>query len=126
MNASYFWPILASSMVLGGCTSTYTGLVSEHDDPVLLELHQDATAYPRSETRIPTIIGDVPGSIGFEEIGQRSDDRVVVLLHGCSSYRNTWRHVVGALGNDHDLILIDLLGCGMSDCPSPASVGPRG
>ncbi len=126
MNASYLWPVLVSSMVLGGCTSTYSQLASENDVPDLLELRQNAATYPRRSSRIPTFIGDVPGSIGFEEIGNRSDDRVVVLVHGCSSYRGTWRHVVGALGNDHNLILIDLLGCGMSDCPPPASVGPRG
>ncbi len=113
-------------MILGGCTSTYSTLVSENDVDELLELREAAATSPRWSTRIPTYIGEEPLYIAIEETGHLSKDRVVVLVHGCSSDRETWRHVVGALGNDHDLILVDLLGCGMSDCPLPASVGPRG
>ncbi len=126
MNASYLWPILASSMVLGGCTSTYSGMVSENDVPELLELRQKAATYPRVLTRIPTFIGEDPQSIALVETGRLSEERVVVLVHGCSSDPETWRYVVGALGKDHDLILVALLGCGLSDSPDPASVGSGG
>jgi pimeloyl-ACP methyl ester carboxylesterase len=37
-----------------------------------------------------------------------------------------WRYVFGGLGDRHDLIAVDLPGCGNSDHPSPAGVGPDG
>ncbi len=126
MNTSHLWTLLVSATVLGGCVSTYDTLVSEHDVEHFRELHEQAATYPRWLTRIPTFIGSEAMQIAIEETGLLSEQRVVVLIHGCSSDHETWRHVVGDLGDDHDLILVDLLGCGMSDCPDPASVGPRG
>ena len=126
MKALQLWPALMT-IALVGCTSTYRTLVSEEDVPLLSGLLEAAESCPHSTTRIATRLGDEPAAyLAIHETGQPSEDRVVLLLHGCSSDASTWRFVVGALGKDHDLILVDLLGCGMSDSPDPASLGPRG
>jgi len=51
---------------------------------------------------------------------------LVVLLHGVLSDSRTWEYLAGDLGQDHALLLFDLLGCGLSDKPSPDDVGPMG
>jgi pimeloyl-ACP methyl ester carboxylesterase len=44
---------------------------------------------------------------------------LVVLIHGVLSNHDVWRFVAGDLGTDHDLLLVDLLGCGSSEKPDP-------
>lgn len=42
----------------------------------------------------------------------------MVLLHGITTSSFIWRRLIPALGQDFDVIAIDLLGCGDSDKPA--------
>ena len=61
--------------------------------------------------------------MAIEEKGSRSEERVVVFVHGVLANRSTWRFIVGDLGCDHSILLVDLPGSGASDKPNPAVVG---
>jgi len=67
-----------------------------------------------------------PYEIEMEERGTGDRGRVLVLVHGALSDRRLWRFMVGRLAAEHDLLLVDLPGCGGSDRPVPADLGPRG
>jgi len=45
----------------------------------------------------------------------------VLLIHGFAVSHWCWRHVVPGLAAEHDVIAIDLPGCGESDRPPPSS-----
>jgi pimeloyl-ACP methyl ester carboxylesterase len=45
----------------------------------------------------------------------------VVLLHGITTYSFLWRNIAPALAQHHDVIALDLLGCGDSDKPLDVS-----
>jgi len=42
---------------------------------------------------------------------------VVLLVHGITTYSFIWRNIAPLLVKDHEVISVDLLGCGMSDKP---------
>ncbi len=42
---------------------------------------------------------------------------VVLLVHGITTYSFIWRNIIPLLAKDHEVISVDLLGCGMSDKP---------
>ncbi len=74
----------------------------------------------------PTRIAEGPEVlVAVHEIGEPSD-RCYVLIHGVNSDHQTWQFLVGALGAQHNFILVDLPGCGESDCPNPKALGPGG
>jgi len=41
----------------------------------------------------------------------------VLLVHGITTYSFIWRNIVPLLAQHHDVISVDILGCGMSDKP---------
>jgi len=41
----------------------------------------------------------------------------VLLVHGITTYSFIWRRIIPLLSKDHDVIAVDLLGCGESDKP---------
>ena len=45
----------------------------------------------------------------------------VLLVHGITTYSFIWRNIVPLLSKSHDVITIDLLGCGESDMPLDVS-----
>ena len=45
----------------------------------------------------------------------------VVLVHGITTYSFIWRNLVRELAKNHDVIAVDLLGCGNSDMPLDVS-----
>ncbi|MFA6046908.1 MAG: alpha/beta hydrolase [Phycisphaerales bacterium] len=61
--------------------------------------------------------------IATEEFGARKGD-VIVFIHGVFADRSMWRFVAGAMAPNHNLLLLDLPGCGESDKPR-ASRGVR-
>ena len=61
--------------------------------------------------------------IATEEFGARRGE-VIVFIHGVFADRAMWRFVAGAMAPRHNLVLIDLPGCGESDKPR-ASRGTR-
>jgi pimeloyl-ACP methyl ester carboxylesterase len=128
MAQSRWLPPILLLLGLCGCSSgPYWDLASEDDLSPLAALQDAAVRQPSSLTRVPTRIGDGPVvHVTLHETGVVSAGRIVVLLHGCLSDHHTWRFVRGALGEDHCLFLVDLPGCGDSDRPDPATLGPNG
>jgi pimeloyl-ACP methyl ester carboxylesterase len=49
---------------------------------------------------------------------------LLVLLHGVLADHTTWRFLAPLLAQRHDLLLVDLPGCGGSDGPDPARAAP--
>jgi pimeloyl-ACP methyl ester carboxylesterase len=64
--------------------------------------------------------------VAVHQIEAPGHDRIMVFMHGVFSDASAWRFIVGDLAADHDLWLIDLPGCGLSDKPDPDVLGPDG
>ena len=64
--------------------------------------------------------------LALEEVGRGDPSQLIVMIHGALSNRNTWRYMVGDLGQDHRLLLIDVLGSGDSQKVDPDELGPQG
>jgi pimeloyl-ACP methyl ester carboxylesterase len=47
----------------------------------------------------------------------------VLLVHGITTYSFIWKQVMAGLARDHDVVAVDLLGCGDSDKPLDVSYG---
>ncbi|MDR3684286.1 MAG: alpha/beta fold hydrolase [Geothrix sp.] len=47
----------------------------------------------------------------------------VLLVHGITTYSFIWKGVLPGLAEDHEVVAVDLLGCGDSDKPLDASYG---
>ncbi len=47
----------------------------------------------------------------------------VLLVHGITTYSFIWRNLIDGLARHHDVIAVDLLGCGDSDMPLDPSYG---
>lgn len=89
------------------------GLPSELDIPELSGLARDWEAQPKTTQFVTTVRDDVSARVAVHEVGTGS--RVVVCLHGLFGQSSNWKYVAGALGQDHQLWLMDLPGCGVSD-----------
>jgi pimeloyl-ACP methyl ester carboxylesterase len=100
-------------------------LPPESEVPGMRALAEERKALP-SRTIVVEAgrVGGEPLHVAMEELDSAADDRVIVLLHGVLSNRRTWRYVAGHLGREHDLLLIDLPGCGESDKPKPWDLSP--
>ncbi len=120
--------VLLLALGLCGCASSaYLAMASEDDQLPYAQLKSAWVARPITTTLIPTRIGDGPlVNIAIHETGRASTDRVIVFIHGVFTDHSAWRFVTGVLGEDHDLILVDLPGCGDSDRPDPRRLGPNG
>ena len=96
--------------------------------PALAELRRTEAALPHTLHLIPVSGGEgrQPFRIAMEEIGSPKSDRVLVMIHGALSDRRSWDLMAGDLGRDNTLLLVDLLGCGDSSRPDPATLGPGG
>lgn len=117
-------PLLAllAIALLAACAPTHDALVRE--DPPLMRILRAGASAGRT-IRATTRAGDGrPIAVAVEEIGRGERGRTVVLLHGAFSSRHTWRYLAGDLAQDHDLLLVDLPGCGESDCPSEPALSP--
>ena len=115
-------------IVLGGCTAwSSNALISENNLLPHAELKKAWSARPLETSHARTRIGDGPVvQLAIHATGKKSADRVVVLLHGVFADHSSWRFVGGGLGAEEELILVDLPGCGDSDRPAPATLGPNG
>lgn len=113
-------------LALTACVSPGAALRKEAEIP---ELTPFVERYRALEVRTRLVssdaTGDAPVRIAVHETGAESD-RVVVLIHGVLSDSATWRHVVAGLADDARVWAIDLPGCGDSDRPDAASLGPSG
>ncbi|MCI0341924.1 MAG: alpha/beta hydrolase [Planctomycetales bacterium] len=105
-----------ATALAGGCSSAAWALPSEREIPELAA--RLSVAMPGSTGTPEPVSG-----VAIEERGSGRAKRTIVMVHGVLSDRRVWRFVAGDLGRDHDLVLVDLPGCGESAKPSPAEVG---
>ena len=110
---------IALLLITAAC-ATYGSMPPEDTIPELVRLKEAAKRLPNQQSYV-TVEGGY--KIAFRQTEGGKGKRVIVLIHGVFSNRDTWRFVVGDLGQDHDLLLIDLPGCGDSDKPDPDEVG---
>lgn len=128
MNRSS-WVVLAliAMCFAGGCaTSAYSRLKDENSIPELAALKQQTLAHANHTALVQT--HGRPGApalrVAVHQIEAPGHDKVLVFLHGVFSDSSAWRFIAGDLAADHDLWLVDLPGCGVSDKPDPEKLGP--
>ena len=115
--------ILVSTLLAVACGSTWSELRPEGEIPDLARLAK--VARERQGERGLTVVGEVAGQpvrAAWRETRAERSEWLVVLIHGVLSDKTTWRFVAGDLGRDHDLLMLDLPGCGGSDKPDPGDV----
>jgi pimeloyl-ACP methyl ester carboxylesterase len=103
----------------------YYLLKDEDSDPKLLELKSHFLSCKSERVMAPTIgvNGHEPViRVALHPAGVPGSDRLIVFLHGAFSDHNAFRFVAGDLGRDHELLLVDLPGCGESDAPNPENL----
>jgi pimeloyl-ACP methyl ester carboxylesterase len=100
--------------------SAYDLLPNEDNVPALAGMKAVAATQPARESRITT---DAAVELAFHETGSGRSDRTLVLVHGVMSDSRVWRFMSAGLAERHDVVAIDLPGCGQSDRPDPAEVG---
>ena len=93
-------------------------LPREADCPVLKDLHARYSSRPIHKETIPATRKGQTVNLAVFQTGKLGADRVAVLIHGCLAAHETWWYVAGALGDDHELWILDLPGCGESEAPS--------
>jgi pimeloyl-ACP methyl ester carboxylesterase len=123
---------LVSALAAGaaGCASetAYSRLCSEKNVPELAALGQRTRDHPNHTELVATHGVSPPEApplrVAVHEIVEPGHDRLLVFLHGVFSDSSAWRFIAGDLAEDHDLWLVDLPGCGLSDKTDPAMLGP--
>ncbi len=101
-------------------------LCSEVEIPEFSELTRAWNSLPKRTNWVTTFHRGVPARIAIHQIGDRRVPVLLVLIHGLFGEADNWKHMAGALGSDYRLWLVDLPGCGLSDCPDPVRLGPGG
>jgi pimeloyl-ACP methyl ester carboxylesterase len=119
------WRLAFAVLGVAGCASR--PLPELEELPELRKLAEVADALPGETGRVAGAdIEGGPVELAYRETWSAETEWLVVLVHGVLSDARTWRFVAGDLGLDHDLLLLDLPGCGGSDKPAPAAVGEGG
>lgn len=114
---------------LGGCNSSsaYLAINSEDEIVSFAQLKDQWQSRPTTTNRIATQIGNGPiVNIAIHETGNLQSNEVIVFIHGVFSDHQAWRFVAGALGDDYNLVLVDLPGSGDSDHTDPRTLEPDG
>ncbi|MFN0133504.1 MAG: alpha/beta fold hydrolase [Phycisphaerales bacterium] len=106
--------------LLAGCTSPYSRLRDEDANQRLAALKSRC---PKPETTLVPTAGPPAARVAVHRVRGSAGAPVVVFIHGAMSDRETWRFIAGALSTSCELWLVDLPGCGGSDCPDPARFG---
>ncbi len=106
--------------------ATRKELASELNIPGLSEPAWAWAVLPHTVYFEPTVNRGVSARVAVHEVGARSSHTVYVCVHGLFGQSDNWKYVAGLLGGEHELWLIDLPGCGESDCPEPDQVGAGG
>jgi pimeloyl-ACP methyl ester carboxylesterase len=113
--------------VATACATTYSKLPRQAEVKDLAKLAEATAALPNHRGFVTVGSADGrPVRLAYRHTRNGDGKWLVVLLHGLLSDSRTWRFVAGDLGRDHDLLLIDLMGCGRSDKPDPRDLGPDG
>lgn len=99
-------------------------LPSEADSPLLKGLHQRYSSRPIQRKLVPATRAGHTVNLAVFQTGKVGAERVAVLIHGFLADHDTWWYLAGALGEDHELWILDLPGCGDSD-GHPAHLEPH-
>jgi pimeloyl-ACP methyl ester carboxylesterase len=113
----------AQVMALGDYEKTLNALPREADCPSLKRLHECFCGRPIVKRMVPAARAGHTVNIAVFRTGNTAADRVVVFVHGALSDHETWQYIGGELGDDCELWLLDLPGCGESD-GHPAHLEP--
>jgi pimeloyl-ACP methyl ester carboxylesterase len=117
--------VLATAAFATGCAAP--SLVSEDELAPHAGLKQSWLDQPVTTHRVPTYLTSGPVvEVAVHETGPPACDHMYVLLHGVFADHRAWRFVAGALSPKCRVMLVDLPGCGDSDRPAPAALGPGG
>jgi pimeloyl-ACP methyl ester carboxylesterase len=118
--------LLIVILALGGCQST-SALPTEDRVADFASIKSKAAKVQLTVNRIPIdATRGKPLEVAVHENANARHDRLFVFVHGVFSDSRMWRYLCWDLGNDYDVMAIDLLGCGASDRPDPAEVAPDG
>jgi len=113
------WAILLLLVpALGACAGPYASLHPENSVSELSTLASTFAQRGNHTTLVPTK-GDSGQDIriALHEIRSGQDRPLLVCIHGAFADHSMWRYLGGDLTPDFDLLLVDLPGCGESDCP---------
>ena len=120
--------LAVAALVFSGCASEhYRVLRSEWDHPHLASLLEASSRIPSKTlmVKVDEVRGE-PVRMAVRERGTGEGGRLVVLVHGLLTDSRTWRYLEGELGQDYDLLAMDMIGCGLSDKPAPEEMGRDG
>ena len=92
-------------------------LPSEMNIPKLRRLADAWFSLPRTTNFVTTWQNGVPARVAICEVGNATNSRVLVCIHGFFGTHRDWRYIAAALGHGYRLWLIDLPGSGASDPP---------
>ena len=113
-------------LALSGCHST-SALPTEDRVADFAAIKSKAANVQLTVNRIPIdATRGKPLELAVHENANTKHDRLFVFVHGVFSDSRMWRYLCWDLGNDYDVMAIDLLGCGASDRPDPSDVAPDG
>lgn len=115
----------ALSALLAGCGSpVYQRLHTTDSVGELATLQKAYHAHGNHTSLIVTGAPDAPMRMALHEVNVQGRDRLFVYLHGVFADHRMWRFLAGDLASDFDSLLIDLPGCGESDCLDPDRLPP--
>jgi pimeloyl-ACP methyl ester carboxylesterase len=100
----------------------------------MLEDVDDLWQLSRAAAALPSVTGFVkvgetdgrPIRLYFRQTRAKESRGTTILLHGLLSDSRAWNFVLGDLGQDHDVLLVDLMGCGKSEKPDPDDIAEDG
>ncbi|MBC7833942.1 MAG: alpha/beta hydrolase [Phycisphaerales bacterium] len=104
---------------LAACGQSYSKLVCEDDCGFYKELKAADAVLPRETTLVPTFAGhDEPVAIAVHRVvAGKEHSRGLVLIHGVLADSWAWRYLTSGFAAEHGVWLLDLPGCGRSECP---------
>ena len=110
-------------LALGEYEKALYALPREADCNILKDLHERYSRRPIHKKLVRATRGGHTANLAVFRTGKVGSDRVAVLIHGVLADHRTWWYVAGALGEDQELWLLDLPGCGDSS-GHPADLEP--
>jgi pimeloyl-ACP methyl ester carboxylesterase len=116
--------LLIAALSLAGCQSA---LPTEDHVADFAAIKSKAANVGLAVNRIPIqATRGKPLELAVHENTNARHDRLIVFVHGVFSDSRMWRYLCWDLGNEFDVMAIDLLGCGASDRPEPAELAADG
>ena len=118
--------LLLSTFALAGCQAAHSLPTEDH----VADFAAIKSKAANVELTVNRISLDAtrgrPLEMALHENRAANHDRLIVFIHGVFSDSRMWRYLCWDLGNDYDVMAVDLLGCGESDRPDPSQVAPDG